>query len=107
MSRMRDKNSGPQCQDHVNKENEGCLWSDNPAVSLSCCINLSGCGGLLRVVLVSQSLGDVNFILQLTPPHAPTLTARRPISCRPAVKIFACIMHEAESPERRQESGVH
>lgn len=41
-----------------------------------------------------------------TPLHAPTSTPRRPISCRPAVKLCIYIMHEAESPERQQQSRV-
>lgn len=65
----------------------------------------------LVVVRVSQSVihaaGDGWFTHTHTntPLHAPTSTPRRPISCRPAVKLCIYIMHEAESPERQQQSS--
>lgn len=41
------------------------------------------------------------------PQCAPASTLRRPISCRPAVKLCTCIIHGAASPRRPQRSPVY
>lgn len=89
------------------------MRSDNPAAPRSTSIDLAlqVFRGLV-VVRVSQSVihaardGWFTHTHTNTPLHAPTSTPRRPISCRPAVKLCIYIMHEAESPERQQQSRV-